>query len=447
MLNDRRATLVSYALILLAVLIQIQATIELDASKLRANAADIALAVFSPVILIALYTYRARLREIAGTHMLVLAASATLILSFSMFRGYESISALSIWAAIKYVGWYILLFYLALGMLIAIVAGPEGKERFALGLVFFQFAVVIAFIAIIFLGYSGSFHNWSFIVNGRLTGFSGNTNAMAFFLICGFALALAYFGRSALSPRLRRVLLVSAASLFAGILFTKSIAALIALIVVIFFAAIIHVVTLKRLLQVVVVGITLWLTPQVISQSKSLLINILHKLFGIILSGSDANPFLYARYESTVAVRIEGYLEAFAMWQAYPFFGAGLGVHLHGQSLGDKSEAFILQIHNTALWLLAETGLAGFCAMAGIFIVIFHKVWCLSHSKSGKHGEEAWFQSAVLLILVGWAVMSLFHELMYQRIFWLLAGMALSAPVRPLRYWKWGPVNAGADRK
>ena len=54
----------------------------------------------------------------------------------------------------------------------------------------------------------------------------------------------------------------------------------------------------------------------------------------------------------------------------------------------------------------------------------------------GEPESEIWFQSAVLLILIGWGVMSLFHELMYQRIVWLLAGMALTAPVEPLSFWK-----------
>jgi O-antigen ligase len=436
MLQGRRATLISYALMLLAGLIQLQATIQIDESKLRANAADIALALLTPVILIALYSNRARLREVAGMQFLLLAVVATLIFSFSMFRGYESISVLSTWAAIKYAGWYILLFYLALGMLITNVTGAEGNERFALGLILFQIAMIIAFLIIIFLGYK-----WSFNENGRLTSFSGNTNAMAFYLICGFALALTYIGRAGLTPRWQMTVLVCAAALLAGILFTKSIAALIALIIVILFSAVIHVVTLKRLLKIVVLGVSLWMMPQVISTSQAFLKNIFYKIFGILLFGTDANPFLYDRYEHTVAARIDGYLDALAMWWAHPFFGAGLGVHMHGQQLGDKPEIYILQIHNTALWLLAETGLVGFCAMAGIFVVLFHKVWSIAHSSSGKLDKEAWFQSAVLLILVGWAVMSLFHELMYQRLVWLLAGMALTAPVQPLSLWKGGGLK------
>jgi O-antigen ligase len=107
----------------------------------------------------------------------------------------------------------------------------------------------------------------------------------------------------------------------------------------------------------------------------------------------------------------------------------------------EKPKNYTLQIHNTALWLLAETGLAGLLVMACIFVLLFHKVWTLSRAPPGEPDTEFWFPSAVLLILIGWAIMSLFHELMYQRIVWLLVGMALTAPVEPLKFWRWKPAS------
>ena len=126
MSGARHASLICYALIALAVLVQIQATIQIGGSDVRANAADIALAVLSPIILIAIYSNLARLMEIAGPQLLVLVVLASALLSFSLFRGYEANAGLSSWAAIKYAGWYILLCYLVLGALIAIVASPVG---------------------------------------------------------------------------------------------------------------------------------------------------------------------------------------------------------------------------------------------------------------------------------------------------------------------------------
>ena len=235
----------------------------------------------------------------------------------------------------------------------------------------------------------------------------------------------------------------------AAILFTKSIAALFALVPVLLFAVIIRATTLKRLAQVVALGVAIWFAPQVISASRPLVVSVTGKLSDIISAGtaSELEKRDADRYNATVQVRLDGYRDAFVMWRDNPVFGAGLGVYLHGQSLEEKPEILVLQIHNTALWLLAETGLAGFLAMAGIFIVLFYKVWCLARSPPAGTESEHWFQSAVLLILVGWAVMSLFHELMYQRIIWLLVGMALTAPVEPLRFWKQNQASEEIARR
>jgi O-antigen ligase len=236
---------------------------------------------------------------------------------------------------------------------------------------------------------------------------------------------------------------MAAGILVAGILFTKSIAALVALAFMLLFAVIFHVATLRRLALVLALGGAFWVAPQVSTVTHSPVVNVFDKVSGIVVGASSADPKIRdaGRYESTVGVRMEGYREAFGMWKEHPVFGAGLGVHLHRQSLEGKPEKYILQIHNTALWLLAETGLAGFFVMAGIFVALLHKVWSISRTPPGRPDTGFWFETGVLLILVGWAVMSLFHEIMYQRIVWLLVGMALRSPVKGLSFWKKIPAT------
>ncbi len=435
---SRRQKLIGFGLLALGILVQIQATIQLGGSDVRANAADIALAVLSPFILYGFYANFSRLWEVAGKHLPVLVVAASILLSFSMFRGYEANEGLSPWAIIKYAGWYILLFYLLFGMLISIVARQEDKEGFVLGFISFQIVLILAFVA---ARYSG---NTTVIILGDgFTGFSGNPNAMAFFLISGFALSLAYIGRTDISPRWLTAMLWAAGALLAGILFTNSIGALLAIASVLLFAAAIRVATLLHLLKVLVLGVSLWMTPQLIASPPSMVVTILHKLFNIVVTGTldDRSNIEESRYYVTVQIRIDGYLAALSMWQKQPVFGAGLGVHLHRQKNEEKPDLFKLQIHNTALWLLAEMGLAGFLIMACIFIVVFHKVWSLARAPPGGEAADTWFPSAVLLILFGWAVMSLFHEMMYQRILWLLTGMALTAPVEALILWKRNSVT------
>jgi O-antigen ligase len=436
MQSDRWVRLISFAVIILAILVQLQATFKIGGNDVRVNAADIALAVLAPIILFYLHKNFSLLKAISGQNLAVLVAVASVLISFSLFRGYETISGLSTWAAVRYVGWYILIYYLAVGSLISIVAGPVGQQHFTLGFIFFQIVMIAGFIVAQYRG-----QGWMYDNHGKFVGHAGNANAMAFYLICGFCAALTYIQRSDLSRRWGMAVTIMAAILFAGILFTKSVAALLATISVVLISAVIRVTTIKRLLQVVALGLSLWIAPQVIGAPPTLVVNVAHKLFGNVLPGSltggKSYPLHVSSHDVTVVLRMEGYMAAMEMWQRNPVFGEGLGVHLHHESLKKNQKYTPVQIHNTALWLLAETGLAGFLVLFCIFIVLFHKLWNLARSPPGDGAIDIWFPSAVLLILVGWSVMSLFHEMMYQRILWLLTGMALSAPVEPLGLWRW----------
>jgi len=78
-----------------------------------------------------------------------------------------------------------------------------------------------------------------------------------------------------------------------------------------------------------------------------------------------------------------------------------------------------LMIHSTLVWLLAETGIAGTAVFLGA-------AWHLFSDALRRRGDPA----AVLLLLAlcALAVMSLAHEMLYQRAFWLLLGAVLAMP-------------------
>ena len=87
--SERRTGLIGCGLILLAVLVQVQATFQLGGTAVRVNAADIFLAVLGPLILFAFFKNYSRLIAIAGTQLLGLVVAASVLLSFSLFLGYE----------------------------------------------------------------------------------------------------------------------------------------------------------------------------------------------------------------------------------------------------------------------------------------------------------------------------------------------------------------------
>ncbi|HEY8192087.1 MAG TPA: hypothetical protein VIG74_06655, partial [Alphaproteobacteria bacterium] len=74
----------------------------------------------------------------------------------------------------------------------------------------------------------------------------------------------------------------------------------------------------------------------------------------------------------------------------------------------------------TPLWLLAEMGIAGVFLFGGFFTAAMAALW--------KRRDDP-YVFAMFLILIFFAVTALAHEIMYTRFIWLMAGMALAAPL------------------
>jgi len=71
------------------------------------------------------------------------------------------------------------------------------------------------------------------------------------------------------------------------------------------------------------------------------------------------------------------------------------------------------------VWLLAETGIVGFS-------VFFAAACRLFFDAVRQRGDPV--ALLLVLILCGLATMSLVHEMLYQRAFWLLLGAILAMP-------------------
>lgn len=410
----------------LAVLIQVQATFQSGTTAIRLNAADLALACLVPVFLAFLARHYNRLKPSVDAPTLLLIATVSVVLTISLVRGYMESELLSNWAVVRYAGWYAILYYLVAGVLIAITFDNRAINRFAMAFVGFQAALAIAFLTMIGMG-----RDWPIAEGGRFSGLIGNSNAMGLYLICGLSLALVCSGRTGISSRWRTAALVSAAILLAGVLFTKSIATFIGVICVLAFAALIKAASIKTLGKAIVLGLVIWGSLQAVSSTQSRT-NIAQKIDRIVKEGTSTNKVDRGRYQASVQVRLDGYRDAIEIWQAHPVLGAGLGYYLQKQVAMGKSGKNLFRIHSTGLWLLAETGLAGFLAIVTLFCVLFRKVWMLAKNFSDGVDHSAWLPAAVLLIMFGWAVAALFGELMYQRAPWLLLGMALATPVGPM---------------
>ena len=116
--------------------------------------------------------------------------------------------------------------------------------------------------------------------------------------------------------------------------------------------------------------------------------------------------------------RLRTYQSAVQMIQEKPLLGHGLGAFLtiSHEVLGYKSI-----LHNTSLWLLLELGLIGFFWFMGFFLFLGWQF--LTHYRSTKDPVS----HAMLMVLFTFFTFSLVHEMMYQRILWVILGLGMCA--------------------
>jgi O-antigen ligase len=168
-----------------------------------------------------------------------------------------------------------------------------------------------------------------------------------------------------------------------------------------------------RLITAVVIAFILVAAPDVIAAlfrpDGSLLSTFGNMKLGLAASLADSNP----------SDHVESVRGGLLLWSAHPIFGAGLGSYIHQHTIQTGTP---LIIHNSALWIAAEMGVIGLCAYGFLVVVIGRAM----------HSQRDWFGADSQALLVGclvvFGVMSLVHDMLYQRLLWLLLGAALASP-------------------
>jgi uncharacterized membrane protein YbhN (UPF0104 family) len=105
---------------------------------------------------------------------------------------------------------------------------------------------------------------------------------------------------------------------------------------------------------------------------------------------------------------IKSVFDGLRMFVAHPFFGAGVGAYY----LQQKGQ---LLIHSSPVWILAETGLFGFLAFGTLGLLVIRDANTLVDHE--RH--------CVLLLLLAFGMMSLPHDMLYQRAIWFLVSLLL----------------------
>lgn len=400
--------LVRVIVALLAVALQCQITLRVG-GEVRVSSADLLM----PLIVggLAVQALQGRLGWPAWRlrHLLLWIVVLSVVMTYALVLGRIYLGEWTSWALVnKFAGWFALIGYLGIGAVLVSRFGESVRTVFVVSF------VVMAWIVCSVESLDITLRTFSIMPAGLLprrdfafTGLMVNSNAFGFLMLAAICLQLAYVAHDKFfAPRqLHRVGLCI---LLIGLFYSHShatwIAALVALVLLIWYRR-------ALALEFAIAGACTVLFIMAIDH----LPGAFHWVSGGAPGRWSYNSGLMLAPSPNEFNRIELSLDALKLWLAHPVFGAGLGRHLAVQAAQSSAP---LTIHNTGLWLLAETGLVGAVAFTAFFIV------CLL--ALGRNVSSAGpFVLATLVMLVAMGVISAFHEPMYQRYIWVLLGMAL----------------------
>lgn len=363
---------------------------------------------------------------------IVLLAFPASALALGLAVAYAQYGRISSWALIgKFAGWFVLGAYLLMAAELARQAGERGLATCLRAFCWLTVAVNTFFYIsrlsyILYLPLDGLLNVialWKLRVYGdQQASPVANDNGSAVMLICVLAILLGDRMRSGGVFRGRAAFALSALACI-NVILTGSRAgmgATVLLLAVVFALG----APARRMIAGLLIAITIFLGAVQIARYA-------HQDVSDI-SEQRVLPFRNraetGEYDASVSGRIATVNAALRMWLDHPVLGGGLGSFLIGQ------EKDPLAIHNTILWIIAEMGIVGFAAYAIFFAGI------LLHLGRNQRREDTYgvAASVALLVLVSVGAMSMFHELLYQRVPWFILGLAMAGsahthlyPIKP----------------
>jgi uncharacterized membrane protein YbhN (UPF0104 family) len=349
------------------------------------------------------------------------------------------------WAFSKFMGWLVLLGYLGAGYIAVAYYRALGFRRIV------QIMVSVLCVALIVFSITRSLQHLDLpgFLHDALgfQAYSGNRNALAFQILAVLALYLPLLGRDrkayarhgwrSVDKRVSRVGIGAIGILLGGLLLTGSRSAYIAAALMLPVALALRAIDWRALAWGAVGGLAVWQFLDhlpwlyaAVSQIVKIVPQIVQQFFsegGGAAGGASFNfpslniPPLQSvggsfSEEGSDRGRWQLMVASIELWLRHPVLGGGLGYFLESSSgnLGFRSI-----IHNTVMWLLAELGAVG----AVPFLLTFFAI-CAS---AFQQRTDTVRSSGILLLLLAFSTMSLFHEMLYQRIFWFAMGVLLAS--------------------
>lgn len=395
-----------------AVTIFFQFQVALPSGMINLNLADpFAILALAAASLHALILREAPPWRIAVFNRILLLLSTLLVLGF--FVGWLKIGVTQWALGGRLMGWLVLLGYLSVGSLLACHVDTVSVRRLAETLAITAAVVLVWHLTSRILYTRG----WDIAPpKAFFEAYSGNRNALAFQLLAVLALLLAY------APKTKQwhVVLVRSVLLqgvvIAGLVWSGSRAGMLAGMVMILVAETKRLTSRKVVIASILVAGMLWgaawhlqATPHVEMTPP---LQATTQIQATQVQGALTN-------ENSNKERWLTMKHGFQLWRESPLLGAGLGVFIanSAQWLG-----YPQVIHSTPVWILAELGLLGLGIIGWGFFVLVRFAWPTRENRSYPE------RSALFLLLLMFALFSQFHEVFYQRIFWLIMGLLLARP-------------------
>lgn len=307
-------------------------------------------------------------------------------------------------------GWLVILGYISLGVSLTLLTGEALRRTVLIAFLSTGATVAVLQVGLLYAVLLGVEIPRS-IYSPPPTGYTANTNA--------FALQMVMVGVSAIVARhlglfgQRRYMLPLALSLLAvAIYFSLSRAGIVMFVVLL----VVMMLAPLQLSRRELLPALLWPVAALIFSHYTL------PLLSLLFAGNHPLALvldLRITRESGDLERWVSITEGWNMWLQHPIFGAGLGAYMqHRLAQG----ATPLVIHSVPVWLLAETGLAGFMVVAATFAGL------LRQAIRALAGPDAAWSFGMVAAIVCISTGGLVHDFLVQRSFWFLLGLFAVAP-------------------
>lgn len=423
---------IEWLCVFFAIAIQIQASFwhDFEGYKgLRLNLADFVLPALGLLIFYRLQTRKDSWPawQIPGAwHWL---AGLFLLLIGSLVNTYIQYGVWSHWALInKIPGFFVLIAYFCLGGWIAAHAGVKPLKLFFRVTAFFFGAVMLAEIATVLIT-DFLYPDFAKLtgIQVPLRGLMGNRNAYALWVLV-MACLLIGFDRAGHAVVPRKALCVIMALLPFFLIQIGSRAGLIAAGLLMLLWLILYRKSFLPLLLCLAAGSAVIFAAYAHNPGK--LFFVKYERFYILEQAVQITKMGQERTLPTDLTSNEGDNNRFRiidisldMIAERPVLGSGLGSSFIEQ---EKERGRYDIIDCTPLWLWVETGLPGLLAFSAFFIVCFRRI-----AQSGRREDfYGALNKGMMLAMVMFAVMALFHEVAYTRQMWFLLGLSLAMPNR-----------------